>query len=264
MTMYAAPLSHAYGPKNGVYLDPDVEQELLAKYQATGCMVSLNRILLNYSDLCMQFAGRYRSKFEISDTYQDAMELLILAAKKYDSTRGLSFFTYATVDVGFGLSMRAIRKWASVTTPGSKGFFKAFRAMKRFDGEVMTHAKADAMANEIGVKIDDVFAAHAIFKTASYSLNSSIYEDGIALLDRLIAEDNPEDVVIEMDLAAKRSAALRDGLSKLDPKENQIIQERRLRETPRTLTEIGGEMGVSAERVRQIEAKALSKLKLVA
>ncbi|MBI6882431.1 sigma-70 family RNA polymerase sigma factor [Pseudomonas putida] len=260
--MQDAPLSHAKAPKNGQYLENEAVLDLVAKYQATGCRVSLDRLLINFSDLCMAFAHRYRVKFDIEDTYQDAMEFLILAAKKFDPSFGVPFFTFANLEVGRHISMRAIRKWASVTTPGTHGFFKAFRAMGRYKVDQMTHRTASGMASDLGVGIDDVYAAYAIYRDSSYSLNSSIFEDGEDMIDQLPGVDDPESSVIDRDYLEKQAVEFSRRMEKLNPNENRVIHARFLTEKPQTLSDIAGQIGVSTERVRQIESKA--KIKLMA
>lgn len=262
--MNEAPLSHALAPKGGKYLDPQVELDLLAKYQETGCAASLNRILLNYSDLCMRFANRYRKKFEIADTYQDAMEFMIQIARQFDPAHGVPFFTYATRYVGHLMSMRAIRQWASVTTPATKAFFKAFRAMPRNNHGELTYAQALNLADELQVSLDDVYAAQAIYKDSPLSLNSSLFDDGEDLLDTLPDHTDPADIVINADFEHKRSLEASRRLERLNPRETRIMAARYLTEVPLKLHDLAAEFGVSAERVRQLEAKAITKLQVAA
>lgn len=259
--MNDAPFSHALAKQSqGDYLSHEAVLALVAKYQATGCAASLNRILLNFSDMCMQIANRYRVKFEIEDTYQDAMEFLILALRKFNPEFGVPFYAYASPRVKHEVSQRAIRKWASVTTPGSKGFFKAFRAMGRFRDERMTHEHANALSAELDVPIDCVYAAHAIYKDSSYSLDSSLIEDGAPMIESLTDNVGPEQIVMESDLHQKQAAIAQRRMESLNPNELRVIQNRRLREEPKKLFELGSELGISGERVRQIEAKAMLKL----
>lgn len=259
--MTDAPLSHALSPKGGKYLKPEVELELLAKYKESGCTVSLNRILLNYSDFCMRFANRYKAKFDIEDTYQDVMEFLILTARRYDPSHGVPFFTFAYVQVGHLMSMRAIRKWASVTTPGTKAFFKAFRAMSRYGQGDMTYAKATELAAEIGVSLDDVYAAQAIYKDSTLSLNASVHDDGTEMQELLADACDPADLVIKADFEQKREREFTLRLASLSPRDNRIISARHLTDAPLKLHDLAAEFGVSAERVRQLEAKAITKLR---
>lgn len=262
--MNNAPLSHAHAPKGGKYLKPEVELDLLAKYKESGCPASLNRILLNYSDLCMRFGHRYKAKFEVEDTYQDAMEFLILTAKRFDPSRGIPFFSFAYVQVGHLMSKRAIRKWASVTTPGTKAFFKAFRAMSRYSHCNMTYADAKALAHELDVTLDDVYAAEAIYRDSTMSLNASIHDDGTEMQEIIADDCDPANLVIEADFEQKRHRDVALRLATLEPRESRIIVARHYAEAPAKLHDLAAEFGLSAERVRQIESKAISKLRMAA
>lgn len=256
--------SHAIAPKGGKYLKPEVELDLLAKYKESGCTVSLNRILLNYSDLCMRFANRYKVKFEIEDTYQDAMEFLILTARRFDPSHSVPFFRFAYVEVGHLMSKRAIRKWASVTTPGTKAFFKAFRAMSRYSHGEMTYAKATALAAEIEVTLDDIYAAHAIYKDSTLSLNASVHDDGTEMQEMLSDNCDPADIVINADFEQKRERDVASRLSTLNRRDSRIIAARHLADVPLKLHDLAAEFGVSAERVRQLEVQAITKLRMAA
>lgn len=262
--MNDAPLSHALAPKGGNYLKPEVELDLLAKYKESGCQVSLSRILLNYSDFCMRFANRYCRKFELEDTYQDAMEFLILTAKRFDPSRGVPFFTFAYTEVKHLMSKRAIRKWTSVTTPGTKAFFKAFRAIQRLKDSNLTYAQAIALAQELEVSLDDIYAAQAIYKDSTLSLNASAHDDGTELQEMLPDHCDPAELVIQSQLDIKRERDTAERLTRLNPRETRIINARHFTDVPLKLHDLAAEFGVSAERVRQLEKKAVEKLSLVA
>lgn len=261
--MTDALLSHAIAPKSD-YLKPEVELRLLEKYKVTGCPASLNRIILNYSNLCMHFAQRYRTRFEMEDTYQDAMEFLILTVKRFDPSYGVPFFTFATREIGHLMSHRAIRKWASVTTPGTKSFYKAFRAMPRQRDSQMTYEKAKTLATELDVKLEDIYTAHAIYRDSTQSLNAVLKGSDLELIDTLIDDSDPAEMVIKFDFDTKQKADAQRRMARLSEREKLVIQWRRMSDEPRTLQEVGVECGVSAERIRQIEAKAMVKLQAAA
>jgi len=96
------------------------------------------------------------------------------------------------------------------------------------------------------------------------SLNAPLSADGEDDWQEFLADDrpNPEEVVIGMKDAATRSAWLNQALGQLDERERTIIRERKLRDDEVTLEELGSTLGVSKERVRQLEARALGKLKI--
>lgn len=262
MNLTLPSLAHAY--KSGHFLTSDETQTLIAKYQATGCAVSLNKLLLNNSDMCMRIANNYRHRFDMNDTYQESMECLILSAQSYKPELGVPFFTYAYVDVKRQISMRMIKQWSCVTTPNSKRFFKAFRKMPAFlSNSHYSTERATKLATEIDVRLEDVISAYEIYRNMNYSLESFV-ENGVRVIDSMSTESGPENLVMEADLAAKRESMGRVRLGMLNPREAMVIKMRRLREEPQTLHEIAEVLGVSAERVRQIESKAMIKMSVAA
>jgi RNA polymerase sigma-32 factor len=261
MTLPLPSLAHAY--KSGHFLAGDETQILVAKYQATGCAVSLNKLLLNNSDMCMRIANNYRHRFDINDTYQESMECLILSVKSYNPEHGVPFFSYAYQDVKRRISLRMIKQWSCVTSPLNKRYFKAFRQMSTFlKGGSFSTERATDLAKEIDVKLDDVIAAYEIYRNINYSLESFV--EGVRVIDSMSTESGPEHLVMEADLAAKRESMGRVRLGMLNPREAMVIKMRRLREEPQTLHQIAEVLGVSAERVRQIESKAMVKLSAAA
>lgn len=248
------------------YLDKDRELMLIDQYQTTGCKKSLGQLLMNHNKLCLKIASRYRHKFDKDDTYQDCMTLLIECIEKFDSSIGTPFFSYAYTYVSRAFSMIAIRKWANVTTPGTRGFYKAFRRMGRFrleEGQ-LSHADAMALAEELTVPLSEVFAAFMIYKNCSYSLDAGMTENGVPIIDTLEGGENPESIIMEIDAEDKRKGYVNRMMSKLTENEARVLQLRHLSDTPEKLKDVGSILGISAERVRQIESKAIGKLKAAA
>jgi RNA polymerase sigma-32 factor len=256
--------SLACASKSGDFFAADVTHALIAKYQATGCAASLNKLLLNYSNMCMKIAQGYRHRFDVEDTYQDSMECLILSVRNFKPELGVPFFTYAYLDVKRRVSVRMIKQWSCVTTPVTKRFFKAFRRMPEFlKNTRFCDESATQLAEQIGVKREDVMAAYEIYRNMNYSLESCM-DNGVRVIDAMSTEAGPENLVMEADLAGKRESMARVRMGMLNSKEAMIIKMRRMGEVPQTLHQIGALLGVSAERVRQIESKAMAKLSLAA
>ena len=98
---------------------------------------------------------------------------------------------------------------------------------------------------------------------ADQSLNAPVKEESEGEWQDFLPDTsaNPEDVVLGLRDTQTRSRWLADALGELSPREQRIISERRLRDESVTLEDLGKELGVSKERVRQLEQRALSKLK---
>jgi RNA polymerase sigma-32 factor len=95
-----------------------------------------------------------------------------------------------------------------------------------------------------------------------FSLDAPLFDDGGTLLEQLPSPAaSPEDEVVEVRFRRARSQVIREALEVLDPRERMIIEARDLAESPRTLTDLGAELGVSRERARQLQARGLQKLR---
>ena len=127
----------------------------------------------------------------------------------------------------------------------------------------MTPEARASIAAALKVSLSEVEAMEARLSGSDQSLNSPIGEDGEEEWQNSLADNRPgpEEVVIGLRDAATRSRWLNEALSELNQRERTIIDQRRLREEAATLEELGRELGVSKERVRQLEHRALQKLK---
>jgi len=119
------------------------------------------------------------------------------------------------------------------------------------------------IATELGVREKDVLAMEARMNGGDKSLNSPIGYEGDSEWQDMLSdnEPTPEDVVIGMRDNATRSHWLNDALGELSPRERTIIEERRMTEAVVTLEALGNQLGISKERVRQLEKRAMDKIK---
>ena len=121
----------------------------------------------------------------------------------------------------------------------------------------------EMIAEEVGVPLRDVELMEARLAGADFSLNAQqAGEEGREWVETLEDEapQAAETVTRNADLARARGW-LADALGSLNPRERMIIVERKLRDDPRTLESLGQELGLSKERIRQLEAQALAKLR---
>ena len=119
------------------------------------------------------------------------------------------------------------------------------------------------IAQELEVEVGEVEAMEMRLMGGDQSLNATIGPLGEDAWQDFLADErpNPEDAVGGSHDRRKRSRWLASSLAELSEREQTIIRERRLREDGRTLEELGARLGISKERVRQIEHRALQKLK---
>jgi RNA polymerase sigma-32 factor len=127
----------------------------------------------------------------------------------------------------------------------------------------LTWAGREKIATELKVDVGEVEAMEMRLAATDQSLNAPIGDSGEDDWQEFLADQrpSPEEVVIGLRDSTTRSRWLAEALGELSPRERTIIAERRLRDDGATLEELGRELGVSKERVRQLEHRALLKLR---
>lgn len=162
-----------------------------------------------------------------------------------------------------------MRNWSIVrtgTTAAQKALFfnlRRLRAQIEKRGDALDDAGRRKIADELRVGIEDVRTMETRLAGSDQSLNAKVGEDGDEEWQSFLADDrpNPEDVVIQMRDARTRSQWLEEALQTLSERERAIVRQRHLDTEAVTLEALGKQLGISKERVRQLEARAMDKLK---
>ena len=256
-------------------LDAETELALARAWQDEGDEKALHRLVNAYLRLAIAMAARYRRYgAPMPDLIQEAGVGLMKAAEKFDPDRGVRFSTYAVWWIKASIQDYVMRNWSMVRTGSTSSqkalFFNLRRVRAKLEreaganGEVLDGQRLRAMiAEEVGVPLRDVEMMDARLAGADFSLNSQqAGEEGREWLETLEDEapQAADTVTRGADLRRARGW-LADALGTLNARERMIIVERKLREDPRTLESLGQELGLSKERIRQLEAQALTKLR---
>ena len=192
------------------------------------------------------------------------------AAARFEPEREVRFSTYANWWIRSAIQDYVLRNWSIVrtgTTAAQKSLFfnlRRLRAKIQQASEILSpEEQRKQIAVELGVPLKDVEAMEQRMSGADQSLNSPIGESGEDEWLEMLSDERPtpEAIVTGMRDAETRSKWLKDALSELSPREQTIIERRRLVEDGATLEELGTVLGVSKERVRQLEHRAMLKLK---
>lgn len=164
-----------------------------------------------------------------------------------------------------------LRNWSIVrtgTTAAQKSLFFNLRRLRakieRTQGaQGLGESGRAQIAKELQVSLKDVEDMENRMAGGDNSLNAVVSEDGEEEWQNFLKDDrpNPEDIVIGMRDAKTRSQWLEEALGTLSTREQKIIRTRHLQYESVTLEDLGNELGVSKERVRQLEARAMEKLK---
>ena len=256
-------------------LEADVELELARKWRNNGDEKALHRLINAYLRLAVSMASKYkRYGADMTDLVQEAGIGLMKAAEKFDPERGVRFSTYAVWWIKASIQDYVMRNWSLVRTGSTSSqkalFFNLKRVKARLAREhddknniVDTARLSELVAAELGLPLRDVEMMDARLSGSDFSLNAQQSNDeGREWIDLLEDEAMPSSTKVEhdRDLAVLRES-LDDTLRGLNEREKKIILDRKLRDEPRTLESLGGELGLSKERIRQLETQALLKMR---
>lgn len=257
-------------------LDADTELALARAWRDDRDEQALHRLVNAYMRLAVSMAGKYkRYGASRADLIQEAGVGLMKAADRFDPERGVRFSTYAQWWIKASIQDYVMRNWSMVrtgsTTPQKALFFNMKRVESKLEREAQQrgetldgHQLRELVAQEIGVSMRDVEMMKGRMSGGDFSLNAlqTSGEDGREWMDTL-EDDSPqaaETVERNHDLDQVRNW-LNEAMQALSDRERYIVAQRKLVEEPRTLESIGEELGLSKERIRQVESAALTKLR---
>ena len=256
-------------------LDAETELDLARAWRDDNCERSLHRLVNAYMRLAVSMASKYRRYgAPMPDLVQEASVGLMKAAEKFDPDRGVRFSTYAVWWIKASIQDYVMRNWSMVRTGSTSSqkalFFNLRRVRAKFEREagaagedLDSQSLREKIAIEVGVPLRDVEMMDARLAGADFSLNAQqAGEEGREWVETL-EDDGPQaehmvEHARDMETARKW---LTDAMGALNARERMIIIERKLRDEPRTLESLGSELGLSKERIRQLEAQALRKMR---
>src|SRR5579883_1079163 len=252
-------------------LSRDREFELARRWREEGDTASLHELVRAYTRLAIATAARCRSYgWPMGDLVQEGNVGLMQAAARFEPDRDVRFSTYAAWWIRSAMQDYVLRNWSIVrtgTTAAQKSLFFNLRRLRARIEEASGAPLGDAgrrqIAEALKVEIAEVEAMDLRLNGSDQSLNAPVNggeEDDWQdfLPDR---RPNPEEVVTSTRDGEIRSRWLAEAMGELSSRERAIIRQRRLQEEGATLEELGRELGVSKERVRQLEHRALVKLR---
>jgi RNA polymerase sigma-32 factor len=203
-----------------------------------------------------------------ADLIQEGNIGLMKAVKRFDPERGVRLVSFAVHWIRAEMHEFILRNWRIVkvaTTKAQRKLFFNLRSMKQGLGALGV-SDVNSVAKQLGVKPAEVVEMETRLSGQDIALQASSDDDddnAYSPIAYLASEDLGPAATLEQDeTASRRSQGLEEALGMLDPRSRRIIEARWLNEdASATLHDLAGEFGVSAERIRQIENKALSKMK---
>ncbi|HEX5795439.1 MAG TPA: RNA polymerase factor sigma-32 [Geminicoccaceae bacterium] len=252
-------------------LSREREQMLARLWRDHDDEVALHELVMAYMRLVISTASRFRNYgLPMADLVQEGAAGLMQAAARFEPEREVRFSTYAAWWIRSAMQDYILRNWSVVrtgTTAAQKAlFFNLRRLRAKIDdgsGRPLDDAGRALIAQELAVNVGDVEAMEMRLSGGDQSLNATISPSGEDEWQDFLADERPtpEETVMFARDSRTRSIWLAQALSELSAREQTIIKERRLRDEARTLEDLGRDLGISKERVRQIEHRALEKLK---
>jgi RNA polymerase sigma-32 factor len=257
-------------------LDAETELALAYAWRDERDEEALHRLVTAYMRLAISMAAKFkRYGAPMNDLIQEAGLGLMKAADKFDPDRGVRFSTYAVWWIKASIQDYVMRNWSMVRTGSTSSqkslFFNMRRVQARLEREAASrgerldsHQLRQLIATEVGVPLHDVEMMEGRLAGSDYSLNAtqSSEEEGREWIDMLEDQGDQADQTVARD---KDIDTLRGWLvaamSGLNDRERFIVRERKLKDEPRTLESLGNELGLSKERVRQLEAAAFLKMR---
>jgi RNA polymerase sigma-32 factor len=257
---------------NAPYLEREEERALATRWKENGDEAALHRLTHAHMRLVIAIAARFRHfGLPMNDLIQEGHVGLLEAAARFEPEREVRFSTYATWWIRASIQDYILRNWSIVrggTSSTQKALFFNLRRLRARLGQGVSPMPEQQMYSEIatavGVSEDDVALMDSRLSAPDTSLNAPMVESegGAERQDFLVSDAPLQDETVGDALdSAKRSQRLQAALEVLNERELRIVRERRLTEEGATLESLGRALGISKERVRQIESRALEKLR---
>lgn len=260
---------YAVAASSREYLSLERETELATR-AAQGDIKAEHALVEAHLRQVIKLAAKYRNYGHSLEALTSAGNVgLVRAAKKFELEKGFRFATYAKWWIDAELMEFVQRESSTVKVPNTKeaksAFFKAPKLRRELEAQGADEDTIlDIMSVRFGIgkpEMAAILAARA--PTTSLDAPISSIDDGSATVGDLIVHDgpSPEEILIEADEQNDNVRRLNDILAKMNDRESDILRCRRLVDDPMTLEALAERYSVSKERVRQIEVKAMDKVK---
>jgi len=257
------------------YLERDEEHQLALKWANDRDQDALHQLTSAHMRLVIAVAAKFRRYgLPMSDLVQEGHVGLLESAMRFDPHREVRFSTYATWWIRASIQDYILRNWSIVRGGTSSGQKSLFFNLRRLRAQILGNNKSinsqdlyQELSKAIGVSVKDVEAMNARIGGSDVSLNMTVAADdesGAEYQDFLEADTpQPDEIVSHTIDDERRKQWINSALNVLNERELKIVNRRKLSDKSATLEELGGELGISKERVRQLENRALKKLEVV-
>ena len=257
--------------KKAAILEKDEEFELINDWRDNKTPRSLQKILSSYLRLAVSYARKYSSYgLPLDDLIHEGVLGIMHALEKFDTSKDFRLSTYASWWIRASIQDYILKNWSVVrtgSTASQKALFFNLKKIKQqindVSREFMGQEELNKVSNMLNVKSIEVQNMESRLTGGDLHLNQRVDNETENDLMSLLADErqNPEETYEDFNDKNIKKDFINKAIETLNDREKTIIRLRKFREKSITLDELGQKLKISKERVRQIETKALEKLK---
>jgi len=244
------------------------EFELAVRYRKYNDRDAVQKLITSNLRFVVKVAFEYKSYgIKILDLIQEGNIGLMMAIKKFDPYKGYRFISYAIWWIRAYIQNFIIKNWSLVkigtTQAQKKLFYKIGKVRKALEANQEKEKKYEIIANDLDVAKEDIIEMEQRMSSRDLSLDAPFDDNQELSHFDLLKETSPnqEEVFGEEEEKKILEREVQDAMKRLNEKEEYVIKNRIMADSPLTLQEIGDHLKLSRERVRQIESEAIRKLK---
>ncbi|NQW01149.1 MAG: RNA polymerase sigma factor RpoH [Rhodospirillales bacterium] len=252
-------------------LEKDEEQRLGTLWREKGDTEAAHKLVTSHLRLVVKLAMKYRGYgLPVADLISEGNIGLMRAVKKFEPDMGFRLSTYAMWWIKASITEYVLKSWSMVkmgTVASQKKLFFSLRNVKAklniLDSGDLTADQAKLISSKMGVPEKDIIHMNGRLSVRDMSLNApmSQSEDSAEFIDSLVDDGaSPEQIFANREQQSVMHEHLAKAVASLPERERHIFTERKLKDNPVTLEELGQSYGISRERVRQLEARAFDRV----
>jgi RNA polymerase sigma-32 factor len=247
-------------------LTPEEEYDLAIELYENGSLSAAKKLVMSHMRFVAFIAHGYKGYgLEQADLIQEGTIGLMKAVKRFNPHKKVRLSSFAVYWIRAEIHEYIFKNWKIVKVATTKAQRKLFFKLKKAKSNIfqsLTNEQAKVIADDLGVKEKDVIEMESRLQLNDVAFEVNDDEDAYTP-EHYVADPgkNPEQLVLSVKSQEDQHKRLYQALSSLDQRSIEILQSRYLKEEKETLHTLADKYGVSAERVRQLENKAIKKLK---
>ena len=251
-------------------LTPEEEKQLSLEWFEKKNKDSAQKLVVSHLPLVVKMAYSYKGYgLSIMDLISEGTIGLMRAVDKFNPYNGNRLSTYAMCWIKAYMSDYILNSWSLVKTGTLQGRKKLFFSLNKVKsrlgivGNSLSKEEAKLVAKETNTSVKDVEDINSIISSRDLYISASTSNDdnAVSTFENLLPskEETPEEIVIVNQEQSNIKKMIKSVFKNLNDREKEILTKRYILEKTQSLEEIGKSLGISRERVRQIEVKALQK-----